>query len=416
MLALPPPAPRQIASWDEALSLIRSQAPDYVSSAQAVVRAEAQKRIALAAVLPTLTGQVGYTHQFITEQLPLGSGGSLETYPPPDVLGLGGTLSWNVLSPRALYQVGTASVGIEVARLSFADRRRAIAVAVVDALLSTLAAERVAELNRVGLRAALERLELTKTRLQYGQGTALDVDRAQQDVESARALILSGDESLRKSREALGVALGFPTATAAPGDLDLEQFEQAVSHTCRPNDDIERRPDVAVARTRVEVAARGVREAELMLAPSITLSSQAQYASEVVFGPSTTWTVQGVLNLPFYDGGARYGALRDARAALEQAHQALVSARLSAIVGSAQAFREVTVLQASREVAARQRDLAARIDARTREGYAHGLGTSLDLVTSAQSLRQTEIDLALYDFRVGSARAAAALINAECLY
>jgi outer membrane protein TolC len=416
MLALPPPAPRQIASWDDALALIRAQSPDYASSAQSVVRAEAQKRIALAAVLPTLLGQVGYTHQFITQMLPLGSGGTPETYPPPDVFALGGTLAWNVLNPRGLYGVKTADVGIEVARLSFADRRRAIAVAVVDALLSTLAAERVAELNRVGLRAALERLELTRTRQQYGQGTALDVDRAQEDVESARALILSGDESLRQAREALGVALGVPTATSAPGDLDLEQFEQSVAHTCRPNDDIERRPDIAAARKRVEVASRAVRDAELMLAPSIALSTQAQYQSEVVFGPNTNWSVQGVLNLPFYDGGARYGAMRDARAALEQARQSLVSARLSAIVGSAQAFREVTVLQASREVARRQRDLAERIDARTREGYARGLGTSLDLVTSAQALRQAEIDLALLDFRVGSARAAAALINAECLY
>ena len=44
------------------------------------------------------------------------------------------------------------------------------------------------------------------------------------------------------------------------------------------------------------------------------------------------------------------------------------------------------VLQASRDVAAQQRDLARSIDARTREGYARGFGTSLDLVLSAQAL------------------------------
>jgi outer membrane protein TolC len=416
LLAPPPPAPGQIASWDEALALIRAQSPDYASSAQAVVRAEAQRRIALGAVLPTLNGQAAYTHQFITEQLPVGLGGAVIAYPPPDVLGLGATLGWNVLNPRALYGLGTADVNIAAARLSFQDRRRTIAVSVVGALLSTLAASRVAELNRVGLRAALDRLELARTRNQYGQGTALDVDRASQDAEAARALILSGDESLRQAREALGVALGVPTATEAPGDLDLEQFEQAVAHTCRPNDDIEHRPDVAAARKRVEQAARSLRDAELALAPSIGLASQAQYQSEVVIGSNMSWTVQGVLNVPFYDGGVRYGAMRDARAALEQARQALVSTRLSAIVGSVQAMREVTVLQASRDVARRQRDLAARIDARTRDGYAHGLGTSLDLVISAQALRQAEIDLALLDFRVASARAAAALVNAECVY
>ena len=416
MLSPPPPPPRQIASWDDALALIRGQSPDYVSSAGSVARAEAQKRIALAAVLPTLSGQGSYTHQFVTETLPLGSGGAAVVVPPADVLGLGATLSWNLLNPRALYALGTADKNVEAARLSFEDRRRAIAFAVVDAMLSTLAASRVADLDRVGLRAALERLALAQARLAYGQGTALDIDRATQDVEAARALILSGDESLLQAREALGVALGSPVAIAAPGDLDLEQFEEAVARTCRPNDDIDRRPDVAAARVRVEAAQRVVHDAQLMLSPSVGLVSQAAYASAVSLGPLGSWTVQGVLNVPFYDGGARYGAVRDARAALEQATQALVSARLAAIVGSAQANRAVGVLQSSREVARRQRDLAERIDGRTRDGYAHGLGTSLDLVTSAQALRQAEISVALLDFQIGRARASAVLSNAECVY
>ena len=50
------------------------------------------------------------------------------------------------------------------------------------------------------------------------------------------------------------------------------------------------------------------------------------------------------------------------------------------------------------------------------EGYAQGLGTSLDLVTSAEALRQAEINLALLDFQVAQARANAVLTNAECVY
>src|SRR5580658_8130044 len=46
MLAPPPPAPLRIASWNEALTAIQSQSPDYLSAAQAVERAKAQKEIA----------------------------------------------------------------------------------------------------------------------------------------------------------------------------------------------------------------------------------------------------------------------------------------------------------------------------------------------------------------------------------
>ena len=108
--------------------------------------------------------------------------------------------------------------------------------------------------------------------------------------------------------------------------------------------------------------------------------------------------------------------MREARAELEQARQALVSTRLDAIIASARAHRAVSVSQESREVSLAQRDLAARVDARTREGFSRGFGTSLDLVTSAQNLRQAEIDLAVRDLDLGEARAGAVLANAECVY
>jgi multidrug efflux system outer membrane protein len=414
MLAPPAPAPRQIGSWEEALTLIRAQSPDYVTSAQGVRRAQAQKIIALAAVLPMLNGQLGYTHQFVTETVSLA--GAQFVTPSPDSWNVTGSASWSILNPRSLYAVGTADEGIDVAKLSFEDQRRQIATSVVDAMLSTLAAARVADLNRVGLRSALERLTLTHARLEFGQGTALDVDRAEQDVAASRAQLISGDESLRQAREALGSALGSPVAIAAPGGLDLEAFEVAVANTCHLNEDIERRPDVREALARVDVALRTVRDAELQFAPSLTVASQLNYSTEPVLAPMTTWSLGGFLNVPLFEGGARFGALKDSRAALEQARQALVTTRLSAIVGSAQALRAVGVLTDSRDVAKVQRDLSARIDQRTRDGYAHGLGTSLDLVISAQALRQAEINLALLEFQLAMGRANAVLVNAECAY
>jgi outer membrane protein TolC len=422
MLAPPPGAPRSIASWDDALALIRAQSPDYLSSAEAVRRASAQREIALAAVLPVVTAQGAYTHQLLSPlHAALEAPGnppvtvSIVT-PPADVFTVGGSISWSVINPRGIYGVGTADRAIDAAQLTFEDRRRQIASTAVDAMLATLAATRVAELNRVGLRASLDRLALTKARLLYGQGTELDVDRAMQDVASSRSTLITGDESLQRAREALGVVLGSPIAMSPPEAADLASFEAAVARTCRLNDDVERRPDVAAARKRVEIAERAVHDAELMFAPSIALSSALQYSTQPVLAPNSTWSVGAALNLPIYDGGARYGALRDSNAALVQARQALVETRLTAVVASAQARRNVGVLEHTRDVAREERDLAARIDARTRDGYAHGLGTSLDLVISAQALRQAEINLAILEFQVDDARANAVLVDAECVY
>jgi multidrug efflux system outer membrane protein len=429
MLAPPPTPKRSIASWDEALTMIRAQSPDYRSSAEAVARARAQREIALSAVFPSVSAQGTYAHQFLS---PLsaslaGVAGSPTATPlqlvavpiispPRDAFTAGVTASWQIINPRGFYGVGTADENIDAVTSSFADRRRQIAAAVVDALLATLAAERVADLNRVGLRSALERLALTRTRNQFGQGTELDVDRAQQDVAASRSATITGDESLLRTRDAFGAALGSTVPMAFARQSDLASFQAAVARSCRLNDELERRPDVVAARTRVDIAERAVHDAELTFAPSVSLSSTLQDSSAPVLAPNATWAFGAILNVPIYDGGARYGALKDSRAALEQARQALVQVRVNAVVASAQARRAVGVLEHTRDVAHEQRDLAARVDGRTREGYARGLGTSLDLVTSAQALRQADIQLAIVDFQVEDAQANAVLVNAECVF
>ena len=153
-----------------------------------------------------------------------------------------------------------------------------------------------------------------------------------------------------------------------------------------------------------------------MFVPNVGLSSSVQYSNAPVLAPNTTWSLAAVLNVPIYDGGVRYGALKDSRAALEQARQALATVRLDAITASVRTHRAVGVFEHTRDVARDQRDLAARVDGRVRDGYAHGLGTSLDLVLSAQALRQADIDLAILDFQVDDARANVVLIDAECVF
>jgi outer membrane protein TolC len=414
MLAPPPDAPRRIDSWAQALSIVRTRAPDYLTSYQTIKRAEAQTRMALAALLPVVTGTGSYAHNFFQVQIPFG--GQVIVTPPPDNWAATATATWTPLNARALYDWESTKRNVEATSLSFDDKRRQIALSLVSAMLATLSSARVAELNRVGLRSALERLHLTEARLQFGQGTPLDVDRANADVAAARRLIIDGDESLVRAREALGLAIGSREPTAMSGALDLDMFEQAVSRTCRLNDAIESRSDVRAARERVRLSRRAVESALLAPLPTFGVASQATYMSAPVLAPNGTFAIEAVLTIPFYDGGYRYGQLRDARGAEEQAIQALEQTRLDAVVSAAQAKRSVDVSRADRDVSKTERDLAQRIDLRTRDAYVRGRGTSLDLITSAQALRLAEINLAILEFQVAQARADAVLENAECTF
>ena len=415
MLAPPPAAPRQLASWDEAIAMVRATSPEYVTNFESIQKAEAQTRIALAAVLPTLNATGSYTHQFKTLDIALAPGVTITT-PAPDLFTGALGVSWNIINPRSIYGIGTAKKNVEITKLAFEDRRRIIAESIASTMLQTLALERVAELNRVGLRTALERLALARTRFEFGKGTQLDMDRSEQDVENARSQVLTGDETLRQARENLGVALGSTTPISAPGSLDLAGFEAGVAKTCHLNDDVEKRPDVLAAKARIELADRAIHDAELMFAPYLSVAGNASKSNVATLGPDTIINVSALLTIPLYDGGVRYGQLRATRADAEIAKQALVTARLNAVVESTRTSRAVTVNKETRDVAQKQRDLAARVDARTRDGYAQGAGTSLDLVISAQALRQADINLALLEFQYAQARVTAVLANAECVY
>jgi outer membrane protein TolC len=418
MLA-PVPRPKvEVNTWEEALRHVRARSTDIRIAAEQIARAEAQSRIALAGALPTINGQGTYTHNLITnETIQPASVGRFQTVqtPYPDYAAGTLTLSQPLIALRAWYAIGTANRGETAAQLSLEDTKRQIALNVANSIVGVVTAERVAELNRVGLRNALLRLELANRRNTLGSGTGLDVVRARQDVEAARATLVAGDESLRQSREALGLALGLPEQVGVPPNVDINGLEASARNTCKASSSVDDRPDVAALREKTEVARRQVNDVKLQFAPTVDFrSSLATTTINTGAAPNTTWNVQAVLTVPIWDGGIRYGNLRDTRAQEVVAGQNLEAQRRQAQIEVTQARRGVGVADDRRRVAMQTRDLAAENDRLTRASYLEGRGTSLELVTAAQALREAEIQLALREFELVKARVLAILALASC--
>lgn len=413
----------EIGTWEEALQHVRARSTDLRVAADTVLRAEAQQRVALAGALPSLSGQAAYTHNLITNETPtpvgVGAGLTLITRqiktPFPDAVTGQLVVSQPVLALQAWNAIGTARLASQAARYSFEDAKRQIALSVANSIVGVVTAERIAELNRLGLRNALTRLELTVRKSTLGGATGLDVVRARQDVEVTRATLVAGDEALRQSREALGLALGIPEQVGVPVNVDISGLERDARNTCKPATSIEARPDIAALGTRVDVAHRGVSDVKYQFAPTVDVrSSLASTTIDTGASPNTTWNVQAVLSVPLFEGGARYGNLRDALAQEDIAMQNLEAGRRSGIVQVTQAQRGVTVAEDRRDVATSARDLAAETDRLTRLAYQEGRGTSLELITAAQALREAEIQLALREFEVVNARVLSVLALATC--
>jgi outer membrane protein TolC len=411
MLAPVPAAPHTLAGWKDALSIISTRSTDVLIAQQEIEKSEGLTREALAAALPSLTGQGSITHNFITDD-------TLQKFAPSPSHTLTAqlTVQQPILAPRAWYQIDTAKLGTKTAKSTLADKKRTTLAAVADSIVAVVTSERVAEVNRIGLRASLERLELTSRKARLGSGTRLDVVRAEQDAMIARTTLVSGDEALRKSRESLGLLLGSAEPYGVSSTISLNEIEQTVRQTC-PAATPEQRSDVIAAKANKEIAERGVTDSKLAFVPTASLSSTLSASNGTTSsGKDYAWSISGVITIPIWEGGARYGSMRVAKAQDEEAKLRVDATVRQATLETNQASRAVLVADQARQLSEKSRDLAKETARLSQVAFEAGTGTSFDLVDSGRRQREAEIDLAVKEFDVIKAKIAAMLASANCTY
>jgi outer membrane protein, multidrug efflux system len=414
---------RRLEAWPDVLRLVRERSADLARARARVGQAKGQVRTAWAGVLPTLQGSAAGVHNFVTNSVPLArldANGNpivrILEQPTKDFAQASLQVAWPLASAPAYYQIETAKLQAESASLGEEDAQRLVLTSVAQSILAVVTAERVSELNRIGVRSAAERLALVRYKSDMGAANGLDVLRIEQDVEAARATLVTGDEQLRQAREALGLALGLEEAVGVDPALRIEGLEAAASAVCRSGD-LASRPDLAAARADERIAERGATAVKLQWLP--TLAAQSQVATttlEQITFPKTTWNVQAVVSWSLWDGGARYGQEASAIAATASARASRELLERQAKIQVDQAERSVAVAEASLEVARKSHALATELEGLTTRSLDEGRGSSLEVVTAAAARRQAEITLALREFDVARARLTARLARAVCNY
>jgi len=326
------------------------------------------------------------------------------------------TASQPVLAPRAWYGIGTARRSTAVARVNVEEQKRLVMSSIAASVVAVVTSERINEVNRLGLRSSLQTLELTRRRQRLGTGTRLDVVRAQQDVELARATLVNGDETLAQAREALGLALGVDEAYGVDPDISLDAVMASMQSVCAVGTP-ESRSDVRLTKAQLEVAKRDIRDVQLGYLPTGDVRTTASLSTQTLAtGENYAWSVQGVLTLPIWDGGSRYGAARSARAAKRQQEQRLAAALRNATIEGRRALRGVLVADRVRQVVEASRDLARDVARLSQVAFEAGTATSFDLVDSGRRAREAELTLALREFELVRAKIGALLATSSCSF
>lgn len=409
-----------VTDWREALERVRNRSTNYLTSLAQVDAARGQSRIALASSLPTLMGTGNLTSHLIFGEgfnLQTGElGGTTRIPDPATVWNIGATLRVPVLNLRNWYDYATSRKEIDRAELQADDAQRLIIGALAESLVSVVTTERLAEVTRVNLAAALSNLELNERRAQLGSGTAIDVLRARQEVELSRAQLVEADESVRRAREALGQALGYPEPWGVTPDIKLDQLRKDARDTCRSNSSVEDRSDVRAAALGAAIAERNRDSVNFSFLPTVDFTSTLTYNSFDTFTnrKPTTWTIGGSLTWHLYDGGLRYGQMTLTAAQAEQARQQGIQTERDARIEVAQAIRGVDVAAQSLKVAHASKTIAEDNAELARSRFLNGTGSSFDLVDTQRSARQTSLDVTVREFELLRAEIIAFLALASC--
>jgi len=330
-----------------------------------LAQARAQRRIALARLLPQVSARGSWTlREEITRQI----AGETQVVQPASSLGAQVTASTQLVDPVAIPLVTAASRDARAQAFASEELLRTLAFDVARSYVQVLATEAVAAAAARRVAVAEEALAVARQRLEAGLTNRNDVTRTELTLSDARLAHTNAVEAVRFARIGLGYLLAAPIEEElAPPALPpppVETPAAALAEEARA-----RRPDLRALELRAAAADARDDEPWLRLLPSLDLQGTWRATDQAAFtGNETDWNLTLGLNWEIYDGGRRYGdaallsaqtrELRFASASLarqvdREIAEALVGLETARVAAEEAALRARVARQNEEEVIAR---------------------------------------------------------------
>jgi outer membrane protein TolC len=394
-----------------------------IESSQATAEVRAQRLRALSALLP----DVSVKGQQAFEDLSLKEIG-LKVPPIPGQPGLPATtgafgyqdvrvsISQSVYSQELHDRYRAQKSSEQASAFSTRDARDVVVYAVGVAYLQVVASAARVETAKAQLASAQELDQQTTDQLKNEVSPEIDAIRAQVERQSAEQRLINATDALEKDKLALGRIIGIPidqnfslTDTAQYHSLsDLTQ-QTATAEA------LEARSDLRSAGESARAAEYGVRAEKAQRLPAFSLHADYGAAGVNVGSFNSVYTVAGSVSLPIYTGGRIRADVDEARATLarRQAEYADLKGRVAYDVRVA--WLDLEASESGVKVAEKNRALASRALAQSRDRYSNGVTNYLEVVQAQEALTAAEENYiqTLYSFNVSKIALARAMGVAE---
>ncbi|MFG6467380.1 efflux transporter outer membrane subunit [Roseateles sp. BYS87W] len=375
------------ASWwqpfaDPVLDDLVARAMAANTSVQAAANRLAQARAALGSAQAARLPQLG------------ASAGASRSTPTPGAPGAtqysaGLNLAYELdLGGRLLHERNAAALDVQAREQLLADARLLVQANVARGYLALRALDAERDLVQGTVAAYAETLALTEKRARAGDVADLDLARVRAELAANEAEALSLDRRRVELETALAVLLGEPASNFRLAPVTWTTALPAVPAGL-PSELLQRRPDLAAARSQLEAAQARVGEARAAWWPSLTLTAQgggvSSELSNLLKSGASSWGVGLLGALPLFDGGRREAGVNAAQAQLDGTAIAFREQFLLALKDVEDQLGALALLQAQGEANARAVSAAGQALKLSDARYRNGLVSQLELLDARRS-------------------------------
>jgi multidrug efflux system outer membrane protein len=292
------------------------------------------------------------------------------------------------LGGRLLHARDAAALDVQAREQLLADARLLVQANVARGYLALRALDTERELVRDTVAAYGETLSLTEKRARAGDVADLDLARVQAELAANEAEALALDRRRVELETALAVLVGEPASAFSLAPANWATALPAVPAGL-PSELLQRRPDLAAARSQLQAAQARVGVAQAAWWPSLALTAQGGGASgelsNLLKSGASTWGIGLLAALPIFDGGRREAGVNAAKSQMDAEAIAFREQFLLALKDVEDQLGALSLLQAQEQASARAVSAAGQALRLSDTRYRNGLVSQLELLDARRS-------------------------------
>jgi outer membrane protein TolC len=325
-------------------------------------------------------------------------------------------LTQTVLDMSAVNDLRAADHSLAAAKHSARSARDLVVLVAANLYLQTRATEARAVTARAQLDTATTLHQQALSLRQSGLVAGIDVVRAEVRMLTERQRVTAATNDFEKSKLQLARVIGLPAGQM----FELSQevpfvpvpemtLEEALARAYRE------RPDYLAAQERVQEAESARKAIVGEALPSVRVTADYGAIGLHVSSSLPTFSIVGALSVPIFEGGRVQGRLAQADSELRTRRAQAEDAKAEIYYDVRTAFLDLKATEEALQTATRARELAGLQLTQSRDRFAAGVTSNIEVVQSQEVVAQAseQYIAALYGFNVAKAMLARSLGTAE---